>query len=86
MTDWREDITPEEARQKLKDMGIPVDEWEGDAQSDKDAPGFTLPTFKQIAESAQVLADMLEKRIGEDKALIAALKEKEARLLHGGGR
>jgi len=84
--DWDENITVEEARQKLKDMGLPVDEWEGDAESDKDSPAFTLPTFRRLAEGAQVLAEMLEKRIVEDQATIAHLKEKEARLLHGGGR
>jgi len=85
-TDWPDDLTPEEIRQRLKEMGIPVDQWEGDAESDKDAKAFTLPTFERLARSAEVLKGMLEKRIEEDKATIATLKEKESRLLHGGGR
>jgi hypothetical protein len=78
-------MTVEEVRQRLHDMGFPVDAWQNSEQ-DSESLIRTLPTFQRQALLLSQLKDLLNKQIDEDKQTINILAEKKARLLHGGGR
>lgn len=81
-----EDITPEQVREKLRDMGVPVDSWQENPDPEKDVEITTIPTFERIAENLKGLGKLVEDRIEQDQKQIQDLKLKMARLKHGGGR
>lgn len=81
-----EDMTPEEIRERLREMGIPVDAWQDNPDPGGDVEITTIPTFERIAENLRGLSTLVEDRIEKDKQQIAELNLKMARLKHGGGR
>jgi len=79
------EMSVEEVKKRLRDMGFPVDTWEA-PEGDKDKIIKTLPTFKKQALLLDKLKDLLGQQMEDDRKMISALAEKRQRLLHGGGR
>lgn len=80
-----DDITVEEARRRLKEMGIPIGEWQN-TNPDGEREAFTIPTFVRQADKLKKLSGLIEDQISRDFNTIVEMKEKLNRLKYGGGR
>ncbi len=79
-----EGYSVEEVRARLKQLGIPVEEWQ--EPEHENTKSFTIPTFKRQAEALEKLKALLETQINKDAKMVAELHEKVNRLHHGGGK
>jgi hypothetical protein len=70
----------EEIKQQLRDMGIPIDQWED--SGGKTVKSDFLNRQKSMLEKAK---DLLEMQLANDIKLVGELQEKVSRLEHGGG-
>lgn len=75
------EMTEEEMREKLNDMGIDSEEWSSMGGGSPRHPAFVL----RMAGNAQKLKSMLEQQVGLKQAEIQTLQEKLIRLKYGGG-
>lgn len=76
-----QDITLDQMRARLKELGIPVDGW----TQTKDGP-MDSPLINRQREALVQIRDVLQQQVESDKALLAELHEKKNRLQHGGGQ
>lgn len=83
--DRDEDLTPEEVKQRLGEMGIPTGQWEN-TEPEGDVEITTIPTFRRMADGLGKLGGLIEDQIKKDEKQIKELRLKLARLKHGGGR
>lgn len=76
-------MTPEEVKEKLREAGIPFDEW---VASEKEGEEIhTLPMFQRQAEMLTELKGLLEDQVDKDLKEIDALNVQLHRLKRGGG-
>ena len=80
-----EDLTPEEVKRRLSEMGIPTGAWEN-TEPDGEVEITTIPTFRRMAGGLEKLGGLIEDQIEKDQKQIKDLQLKLARLKHGGGR
>jgi|GEM_PF-2287734 len=80
-----EDLTPEEAKRRLDEMGIPTDAWQN-TNPDGEVEITSIPTFERMAGRLGELGGLIEEQIEKDRKQIKDLQLKLARLKHGGGR
>ena len=80
-----EDLTPEEVKRRLDEMGIPTDKWQN-TEPEGDVEITTIPTFQRMASGLGQLGGLIEDQIEKDRRQIKELQLKLARLKHGGGR
>lgn len=77
-------MTPEEVKEKLKEAGIPFEEW---VKSDREGEEIhTLPMFEHQAELLKQLSGLLEDQIERDVEHIDELNVQLHRLQRGGGK
>jgi len=73
-------MTPEEIKQKLKGLGIPVDEWgetkEGEVKS---------PLIEKQKLALGKIQTLLEHQVQQDQVRLAELHAALQRVKHGGG-
>jgi hypothetical protein len=75
-------MTPEEARQKLKDAGIPV----GEPWTTTKEKTVKSPLIERQKVHLRKLEGVLEQQIEQDKARVSDLHVKLMKLKHGGGQ
>ena len=73
-------ISLEEMRRRLKEMGLPTDEW-GKTQEGT----MNSPFLEHQKEALLKIKGILEDQVKSDRDLLAELHEKKNRLQHGGG-
>jgi hypothetical protein len=76
-------LTPDEAAERLRKLGVDVGGWKSSDGEEKEVG--VLPTFEKQALLLKKMKSLIEKQIGDDQKEISSLIEKRNRLLHGGG-
>lgn len=79
-------MTVEEAKDRLRGMGFPVDEWISNEDRVKDGDKAQIPTFKHYAEILTKIRDLISDQTDRDLKEIDDLSYQLRRLRHGGGR
>jgi len=79
------DMTVEEAKEKLRGMGITPDSWENNEDYVKDGDQASIPTFNFYAEMLGEIRDICKGQVSRDLREIDELSVKLRRLKKGGG-
>ena len=74
------EMTLEEMRAKLRELGIPHDGWSPTSEGD-----YTSPIVERQKKMLIQVRDLLEKQVSGDKEQLAKLYETKNRLMRGGG-
>ena len=77
-----DEMTLEEMRAKLDEMGIPHDKWGEAGQGDK---LVQPPMIERYKEFLLRIKKVLEDQVGADKEKVAELHATAQRMKHGGG-
>ena len=78
-------MTAEEAKERLRAMGLKPDSWVSNEDRVKDGDRAQLPTFKFYAEMLGHIRDICEQQVDHDVKEIDDLSYQLRRLKRGGG-
>lgn len=79
-------MTVEEAKERLRAMGIEPDTWTSNEDTVKAGEHAQLPTFKFYAEMLEQIRDICQDQVRHDVREIDDLNYQLRRLKRGGGR
>jgi hypothetical protein len=79
-------MTVEEAKERLRAAGLPVNEWVDNEGHVKDGDKVQLPTLKFYADMLTKIGDIVRDQVDRDVKEIDDLNYQLRRLKHGGGR
>jgi len=78
-------LTVEEAKERLRSMGLPTDSWVSNEEYVKEGDKAQLPTFKLYAEMLTQIRDICQDQVNRDLKEIDRLQVQLHRLKKGGG-
>jgi hypothetical protein len=79
-------MSVEEAKERLRSHGIPVDEWVDNEGRVEEGEKAQLPTLKFYADMLSKIGDLVGDQVQRDVKEIDDLNYQLRRLKHGGGR
>lgn len=79
-------MTVEQAKERLRGMGIDPDQWTSNEDYVKDGDKAQLPTFKLYADMLTQIRDICQGQVDRDLKEIDELNVKMRRLRKGGGQ
>lgn len=78
-------MTVEEAKERLREMGINTDSWESNEDYVKGGEKVQIPTFKMYADLLGQIRDICQDQVNRDINEIDKLQVQLARIRKGGG-